>query len=153
MNEDVISSIQALYFTVLDYAEAGNLATDNIKLFVNPEVADRFGFEDYLFLGYGRDPLPIVRDSKIPKSEVNGEITSDCYITDLDWGKDVNMFEKIRSFLKKYWEFLFIGLLGMIVIWATLNVFDSRPITSHDMGGGVRCYTFNTNIDCLEVRE
>ncbi len=32
-----------------------------------------------------------------------------------------------------------------------LGVFDSRPITAHDMGDGVHCYTFNTNIACLQV--
>jgi len=61
------------------------------------------------------------------------------------------MFEKMRSFLTEYWWGLFVILLGMAIIWATFNVTDSRPITAHDMGEGVRCYTFNTSIDCLQI--
>ena len=61
------------------------------------------------------------------------------------------MFDKIRSFLKDYWWFIFVAFLGVIIIWGVLGVFDSRPITVHDMGDGVTCYAFNTNIDCLDL--
>lgn len=79
-----IDHIKALYLLVLDYAKNHGLPTDKLKLFVNTEFADRLEFEDHLFLADDLSPLPVVRDSRIPET--------DLYVTDPDWGKSEDDF-------------------------------------------------------------
>jgi len=72
----------------LKRAEVHGLPTNNLTLYLNPEVADKLGFEDRLFLGDERIPLPIVRDKRIPqRQKEDGGFSTDFYMTDLDWNK------------------------------------------------------------------
>lgn len=91
--DDVIGAITDLHSVILKSAEVQGLPTDNLALYLNPEVADKLGFEDRLFLGDERTPLPIVRDKRIPQRQAeDGRFSTDFYMTDLDWGKSKDDF-------------------------------------------------------------
>ena len=86
--EDVMGYIADLHSITLKGAKIHGLPTNNLTLYLNPQVADMLGFEDCIFLGDERIPLPIVRDKRIPqRQEDDGSFSTDFYITDLDWGK------------------------------------------------------------------
>ena len=85
--DDVMGYITTLHSAILKSAEVHGLPTNNLTLYLNPEVADKLGFEDCLFLGNERKPLPIVRDKRIPQRQEDDGFSSDFYMTDLDWGR------------------------------------------------------------------
>ncbi len=77
--DDVMGYITDLHSITLKGAKIHGLPTNNLTLYLNPQVADMLGFEDRIFLGDERTPLPIVRDSRI--------IETDFYMTNPDWNK------------------------------------------------------------------
>jgi len=86
--DDFIDYITALHSAMLKRAEVHGLPTNNLTLYLNPEVADLLGVEDRLFLGDERIPLPIVRDKRIPqRQEEDAVFSTDFYMMDLDWGE------------------------------------------------------------------
>ena len=62
------------------------------------------------------------------------------------------MFEALKEGLKETRVFIAIGVtMTFLIILAALKLSEVQPITAHDMGDGIICYTFNTSIDCLQV--